>query len=606
MCGIAGALGPADLPPGRLDRVLARMRSRGPDGEGAVRLSLGGAPLVLLHTRLAIVDPQARSDQPFRKDGVTLVFNGEIYNHPELRRELEGLGHRFTTAGDTEVIVEAYRAWGPDAVDRFEGMWAFALHDAGAGRLWLSRDRFGEKPLYTWWRSGMLYFASEVKALAELAGERPAVNPCQLRRYLVNGYKGLYRPGETFFEEVAEFPAAHSACLTTPERPCPKRYWDLSFAPGRMSADEALEGVKDRVARAVELRLRADVPVAIRLSGGVDSNVVTGMALEQGQDVTAFSLVEDDPRYDETAGINLAIAHYDCCSEIVRIPRQGFLDRLGGLVEYFDGPPMTISYYLHALVSEAIHKAGFKVSLGGTGADEVFSGYYDHYLFWLAAMKDRPDFDELVEGWRGTYGRFVRNPHLQDPLAFIRNPQARDHIFLGSERFAGFLTDAFDEPHAEDRYCDDPLRNRMLNELFTETVPVMLHEDDLAAMAWSVENRAPYLDRGLVEFMASVPTEHLVQQGLPKFLLRAAGKGLAPDAILDNPRKQGINAPVTAFVDFSDAQVRESLLADGPIWRYVDRDRASALLGSEIALNSESKFVFSLIAARLFLDRWDA
>lgn len=604
MCGIAGAITSTPLDGTRLAKVLDRMRTRGPDGSGHAVVRLGAGTLSLMHTRLSIVDLDTRSDQPFRKHGLTLIYNGEVYNYPELREELTRLGADFSTTGDTEVILEAYRHWGADAVERFEGMWAFALHDPLRDVVLLSRDRFGEKPLYLWNRPDGLFFASEVKALAVMAGEKPAVNVAQIRRYLVNGYKALYASGETFHEGVFEFPAGAIAEVGSDRQISPRRYWSLGYAPRDMSLEEAVESARKHVIDAIEYRLRADVPVAVRLSGGIDSNVIAGVAQNVlGRKVTAFSVLDDDPRYDETASIRRAVEYFGCEHHAIRIPKDGFLERLEGLIDYFDGPLMTISYYLHALASEAIHHAGFKVSLGGTGADELFSGYYDHYLFWLASQKDRPDFDGLVDEWRGTYGRFVRNPFLQNPRAFIENPTSRDHIFLGAERFAGFLTEPFAEPHRERDYAADPLRGRMLNELFVETVPVMLHEDDLASMAYSVENRAAYLDSRLADFLATVPTRHLIHDGLPKYLLRKAGEGIAAPEIMENPRKQGINAPVTNMIDVTAPEVRCAILDDSPFYDIVDRDKVEAFLGQGASLNSESKFLFSLISAKLFMDR---
>jgi asparagine synthase (glutamine-hydrolysing) len=587
-------------------RALDLMANRGPDGEGIYRAHPDGGRLLLLHTRLSIVDLDARSDQPFVKEGLALVFNGEIYNYPELREELRQAGRSFTTTGDTEVVLEAFRVWGRDALDRFEGMFALALFDEARGTLLLARDRFGEKPLY-WCRGedGALLFASEIKVLAALSGRRPSVDPDQMRRYLVNGYKGLLRQRRTFYSDIHDFPAASCALVVKPSDPKPKSYWQLRYRPDEtMTAEQAVDGARARVHRAIALRLRADVPVAVRLSGGIDSNVIAGVASQvHNHPITCFSIVEDDPRYDETAAIRATLDRLNLDNVQIPIPRENFLERLDDLIGYFDGPPLTISYYLHWLVSQSIHEHGFKLSLGGTGADEVFTGYYDHYLFWLASMKDAPDFDDLVQGWRESYGRFVRNPHLQDPMAFIDQPDNRAHIYLGRERFAEYMTQPFDEPHGEVAYAPSPIRNRLLNELFHETVPVMLHDDDLASMRWSVENRAPYLDRELAEFLFSVPDRHLVQKGLPKYLLREAGRGLVDDAILDNPRKQGINAPVTSFVDFTDRAVRERLLDDGPLFDIVDKSAFETLLDSEVTLNSESKFLFSLVAAKLFLDR---
>lgn len=606
MCGIAGRLAGVALTPDRRDAALWAMRSRGPDGHGALAARApDGRHLDFLHSRLSIIDPVSRSDQPFEKDGLVLIYNGEIYNYPELRAELAGMGHGFATESDTEVLMEAWRAWGAGALDRLVGMFAFALYDRRTGVLVLARDRFGEKPLYLWDRGeDGVYFASEIKVLTAMAGRAPDIDGLHLRRYLVNGYKGLMRDGRTFFEDVRELGAARLLTVRPGGAPEITRYWSLGFKPKVMGRDDAQAAVDEAMTRAASRSMRADVPVAIRLSGGIDSNVLAGLARHRlDAEITCFSLIEDDWRYDESAMIAEGLKGLGVDNHQIRIPGGGFLERLEEMVGYFDGPPLSISYYLHDLVSEAIHEAGFKVALGGTGADEVFSGYYDHALFWLAEMRNAPDLDTYIKDWRGTYGRFVRNPHLQDPRAFIDAPDARDHIFLEADRFASYLVEPFDEPHEEIAFTDAPLRNRMMNELARETVPVMLHDDDLAAMRWSVENRAPYLDRDLVELLFTLPTEHLVQNGLPKALLRNAGRGVAPEAVLSNPRKQGINAPVARMVDFSDKTTRARLLDDGPFFDIVDRAKFEALLSTDVALNSESKFLFSLISARFFVDR---
>ena len=604
MCGIAGAFSIKPLDQARIAQCQSLMLARGPDGHSVTEIDLARQGVVtFLHSRLSIVDLDSRSDQPFEKDGDYIVFNGEIYNFPEIREELEALGHHFRTTSDTEVILSAYRQWGTDCVLRFEGMWAFVIFDSQNSQIFLSRDRFGEKPLYVWELEGVVYFGSEVRHLMALAGRKADVNFQHLRRFLVNGYKALYPSGEDFFKGIRAFSAGSNAVLTEPGPISERRFWQLRFNERKMTRQEAQEGAFEKVKRAIELRLRADVPIALRLSGGVDSNVALAMAQKElGRDVHTFSIVEDDPRYDETASILKAIEYHQCPHDIIQIPKQDFIERLYGLIDYFGKPVMTISYYLHALVSERIHQQGYKVSLGGTGADELFSGYYDHYLFWLAEMHGHQKFDQFVNEWRNSYGKFVRNPFLQDPRAFIDNPKSRDHIFLGADKFSSFLIEPFVEPHSEKSYGAPILRDRMLNEVLDETVPVMLHDDDLSAMAHSVENRAVYLDSQLAEFLFTVPSEYLFGNGLPKYLLRSCGKNIAPREIMENPRKQGINAPVTSFVDFSDKKVQQVLLDDSQVYDILDRAKVEALLNSPVTLNSESKFLFSVISAKMFLD----
>jgi asparagine synthase (glutamine-hydrolysing) len=225
MCAIAGYIGPHPPSPDRLHAASNALRHRGPDGEGTSIHTLGNQSVALVHRRLAIIDLDERSNQPFRVRDKVLVYNGEIYNYLEVRRELEGLGQVFQTSGDTEVLARALDQWGEAGLDRLEGMWAFAWYDQSSGELLLCRDRFGEKPLYLWEQDEGLYYASEVKGLAALAGTWPEVNENHLMRYLVNGYKALYKTRETFFKGVEELPAGTCLHIDPARRGEPRPYW---------------------------------------------------------------------------------------------------------------------------------------------------------------------------------------------------------------------------------------------------------------------------------------------------------------------------------------------------------------------------------------------
>ncbi len=621
MCGIAGMIGPQAPSPERIKATLQALGRRGPDARGHTRHAIGGTMVTLVHTRLAIIDLDERANQPFEWDGLVLTYNGEIYNYVELRRELEDLGHAFTTQSDTEVLVRAWRQWGADALDRFEGMWAFALLDTTAGTLVLSRDRFGEKPLYTWRRGGYLYFASEIKALATLAGAKPVVNDDQVRRYLVNGYKCLHKQPGTFFREVEEFPAAHVAemKLAGKEAPrvAPRAYWRLGCRPTQMTAAEALEGAKARLFESVKMRLRADVPLAFCLSGGVDSATLAAIAARHfGHHIHCFSVIDKDERYDERENIKVMVDWLGCKHFPVRTETKGFTDKffdhMDALIDYRHAPVATISYYVHSFLSEQIGKEGYKVAVSGTAADELFTGYYDHYSMWLAAMATQAetdksiDFDALLADWRSGFGAHVRNPLLQNPLAFHDNPAQRGHILLDQETFEDLMTTPFHENFTEKTYCKELLRNRMLNELLEEIVPVILEEDDRNSMLYSVENRSPYLDRGLADFLSTVPSEHLIHGGFAKWLLRQAGEGLVPDQVRLDKQKRGFNVSVVSVIESvnetDDSKTRERLLADGPIFELVDRERMASFLDQDMTRESYSKFLFSFISAKMFLD----
>ena len=602
MCGIAGSIGVA---PGAAEvrATLAAMRRRGPDASGVHHDQLGPHAVSLLHTRLSILDLDSRSDQPFVDGDLVLVFNGELYNYIELRADLEALGHRFRTRSDTEVVLRACRQYGEAAFDRFEGMWALALLDRKAGTLTLSRDRFGEKPLFYAVWGQTLYFASEVKSLAALAGRAPEVNTRQVQRYLVNGYRALHKGRETFFADVGAMPAASLATLTGPDEPAPQPYWRLAYRPVAMTAAEAVAGARAQLERALKIRLRADVPVAFCLSGGVDSTALATLAARKlGAQLHAFTVVDADERYNESESVAATVRHLGCAHHVAHTSTEGFFARLDDLVAYHDSPVATISYYVHSFLSEEISRLGYKVAISGTGADELYTGYYDHYCFWLAERADDDKYPQLLEQWRQGYGATVRNPLLQDPLAFHRDPGRRDHLYGDRERFNAMQVAPLNEDFAEEAYCDNLLRNRMLNELFHEVVPVILHEDDLNSMRWSVENRSPYLDRGLAEFLFTVPGEHLIRDGFAKWILRASADDVAPRDVIWDKRKRGFNASIDSLVDRDDPDTRDRLLAPGPIFDLVRRDAFEKFVDGDMTDNTRSKYLFSFLSARSFLE----
>lgn len=604
MCGLFGHVGPAPLPEANLTEALGRLGRRGPDHAAWRRWTGPAGAVEVGHTRLSIIDLDPRSHQPFHRGNLWIVFNGEIYNHVELREDLKRRGVRFDTTSDTEVLLALWEREGPAALDRIEGMWAFAIYDDRDESIVLSRDRFGEKPLYVWQDGNDFFFCSEVKGLAALRGRWPAVNPRQIRRFLVNGYKSLHKGTDTFFENVRALPAGHWLRRTRNGRTTETAYWAPRPGPEKdMTFEEAVAGTRDRLVRSVEWRLRADVPLAFCLSGGVDSNALISIAKRRlGFDAHGFTVANTDPRYEEREVIEAAVADLGVRHTWVAAPTENFLENLKRQVDYHDAPVYTISYYLHGLLMEAVHRAGYKVSISGTAADELFTGYFDHHLFYLSEMKNDPAVAAARAHWEREVKPFVRNPFLKDPVRFAANPGFRDHIFLEADEFATYLRGRWREPFAEERYTDNVLRNRMLNELFHEAVPVILHEDDANAMYCSIENRSPYLDRSLFEFSLTIPTRHLIRGGRAKAVLREAVRGIAPDRVLDNPRKVGFNAPVADLLDVNDPAVRDWVLADGPLYDYLVRDKVRALLGKDRLPNSESKMLFNIVSTKMFLE----
>jgi asparagine synthase (glutamine-hydrolysing) len=428
MCGIAGHVGNRRIEPEVLRAALAAMRHRGPDATGIYEHHTGERSVHLLHTRLAILDLDERADQPMRREGRVLCFNGELFNYIEVRRALEREGAGFETRSDTEVLLRCLVNRGVAGLDACEGMWAFALHDQRDGGLLLCRDRFGEKPLFVLERPEGVYFASEIGVLAVLSGCALTVNRHRLHRYLVNGYKSLHKTTDEFFEEVRALAPATVMRIGADGAITESRYWAPSVEPDEgMSRDEAVEGARAALRRAVDVRLRADVPLAFMLSGGVDSNAIVSLARrELGREVHAFTLCSRDERYDEAAPAAASASELGIRHTMVEARGGSFLEDLPALVRHRRAPVSTISYYVHWLLMREVAEAGFRVSVSGTGADEVFSGYYDHHLAYLASLVEAPALRRsALEAWRRHVRPLVRNPFLQDPDLYVDDPAFR-------------------------------------------------------------------------------------------------------------------------------------------------------------------------------------
>ena len=605
MCGIAGYIG--RFPPGHNDlkKTSEVLKHRGPNYEGFYTHKLLDNNVALVHRRLSIIDLDNRSNQPFTYEGTILVFNGEIYNYMEIRKQLKELGHVFKTFGDTEVLAHALHQWGQDALEKLEGMWAFAWYNEESGTMLLSRDRFGEKPLYVWSKNDGLYFASEVKGLAAIANDSPKINENHLIRNLVNGYKSLYKTNETFFLDVKELPPGTCLKIESNGKSFSSNYWKPKFIENNnLSYSDAVDMTREAVINAIKLRMRSDVPIAFCMSGGVDSNSLISVASKILEcEVHGFTIVNTDARYEEQSIVDQSVKELGIKHTSVKLNKHNFLKNLRSLINHHDAPVYTISYYLHWQLMQSIADKGYKVTISGTAADELFTGYYDHHnLYLYEVSKNKILYKKSLENWNKYQEKIVRNPYLRDPNLYLKNPKFRDHNFMHNDLFASCLKERWKESFVETDFTESLLRNRMLNEMFAETVPVILHEDDLNAMYFSMENRSPFLDSSLFDLAYSIPSQFLIKDGRAKAVLRDAMQGIVPDIILKERRKVGFNAPILDLLDLNDPDVKGYLLDDSKIYNLVKKENIEKILKQEHFTNSASKFLFNFLNAKIFLE----
>ena len=607
MCGIAGYYCKKHANNECIGKTLNLMKNRGPDNQDyrVFQTSEDEHHIGLLHARLSIIDLDPRSNQPYTLGCQTIIFNGEIYNYLELRDTLHKRGVVLNTSSDTEVLLHYFRIYGEKCVEFFEGMWAFAVYDTESEKLFLSRDRFSEKPLYYYENDKGFYFGSEIKFLKSLSGESFSINDRHLKRHLAHGYKALYKSEETYFQNVRELKYAENLWITKLGRKEPQKYWTPSCQiDHNMSLVDAVDGTREALLNSVKIRLRADVPLAFCLSGGVDSAAIASIAAKEfGAKITTFSIIDSDKRYNEEENIMATIRDIGCDYHLISATQEDPLSRLRKIIQYHDAPIATISYFVHSLISDAVSNHGFKVSFSGTSADELFTGYYDHFLLHLNEMRQSEYYSQSVNDWSAYIRPYTRNPNLQNPNLYFERPNFRDHIFDASNQIKEYFLEPFKECYSEEHFTENLLKNRMLNELFHEVTPVVLHEDDLNSMLYSVENRSPYLDSNLQSFAYSIPANHLIKDGYGKNVLRKAMKGILNDEVRLDRRKKGFNASINSIIDLEEPSVVDYILDEkSEIFEIIDIKKVTELIKNQFNENHISKFIFNLLNAKIFLE----
>ncbi|MBF0326112.1 MAG: asparagine synthase (glutamine-hydrolyzing) [Alphaproteobacteria bacterium] len=523
--------------------AIARVAHRGPDGEGWEQLDTPAGPLTLGHRRLSIIDRSPAGAQPMASaDGrLRLVYNGEIYNHVELRAELENQGHQFRTRTDSEVILAAYDQWGADFPSRLNGMFAIVLWDASRRTLLAVRDRFGVKPLY-WGHFGEgIAFASELKQFAAVPGFTAGIDQDMARDFLAFGL--LDHDDRTLIQEVRQLGAGDMVELDLGGRrpgPVTPRRWYVPSAALAIRSGEAPEYLAWLLTDSVRLRLRADVSVGVCLSGGLDSSAIACLAAGQTEGpITTVSACYDDPAVDERRYIHAVTAAITATAIEVFPQADQVPDLIDRIVHAQDGPFSGTTVFAQWCVFEAARQAGVKVMLDGQGADELLAGYHPAFAAYHAGLaRDRRWWRLAAEmaGRRRRHG-----------VSFLRQgAEAANAAFRPTiHRFLRTATPNWLQPgrHAPSLPATPDLPSFLRSQFSRTSLPMLLHWEDRNSMAHGVEARLPFLDYRLVEFCANLADDAKIRDGETKWILRQAMVDILPAAIRQRQDKIGFATP---------------------------------------------------------------
>jgi asparagine synthase (glutamine-hydrolysing) len=564
MCGIAGIVAPKGFEPSVLVEMTHLIRYRGPDGYGFAfigsgdaaggeiihnegRLPVNPSPTIGLgNRRLAILDTSSAGDQPMQIDDgrFCITFNGEIYNYKEIREELQQAGHRFRTGTDTEVILRSYQQWGPECLQRFNGMWAFALWDNARQRLFCARDRFGVKPFFYALYDGNFYFASEIKQILQASSMPRRANSQAIFALLEWGLAD--HSAETFFEGVRQLPGGHTLTLDLSDSVSPviRRYWELRVQQQiKLAPEEATEEFHHRFKNAVKIRLRSDVPVGVCLSGGLDSSAILCQAKEIAPEVQfqTFSACFEDRAIDEREYMTAAATATGSVVHPTFPKGHEFWDSIESMLFHHDEPLGAARTFSQWQLMRSARQQGIPVILGGQGGDEALCGYqkYQYFYFWHLLRAGNPRLIREFAMWlrNGTSTHGVIAAASRYLPAALRRPFSPAERLCNAE-FRRNVSFSGTKPGGAGSIAE-----RQKIDMTYSGLPAFLRHEDRNSMAHSVETRHPFLDYRLVEFAVNCSPELKLHDGWSKWILRNAMKGILPDKIRLRKTKLGFDAP---------------------------------------------------------------
>lgn len=522
MCGIFAAYSPSGKLPNNaaLNAAVSSVSHRGPDAIGFFR----DDSCYLGHTRLAIVGLEAKSNQPFHFESLSIVYNGEVYNFLELREELRKFGYSFDTNSDTEVIIKAFHCWGHSCFSKFNGMWAMVIYNRSDNTLTVSRDRFGQKPLFLTRKGGVIFFASEFHQLVEFSDRE--IDFGLIQRFL---REGMYEShGRTFMTGVEEFPKAHTVVFNNSLQPIGEQYWHYWNGEVKPVTQESLEEFRSILEDAVRVRLRSDVPYSLMLSGGVDSTIIAAIVRkfvgsEKSIKAFTYSSVDQDDESEYAKHIADEL-NLDLTTRTQSNFAEEYLSRLRALVYNMGRGHSSPAIVSLDCLQESVNQAGIKIAIDGQGADELLAGYptYHPVLLWHYLLSGQ--FAQLPGLARDAF----KNGSLNSLLVFARNmlPESLKKFgrrLYGYERFFSEIPDRQHSliiPRAEINTMNPDRLNRYLNWQHDLGLSNLLFYGDIVSMRNSVENRSPFMDYRLIDFSFRHSAALKVDHGRNKRVLR--------------------------------------------------------------------------------------
>ena len=610
MCGFVGEISKKKkIDKNIFEKCLNLISHRGPDSKKFFFISNYSINISMGFNRLSILDNHPRSDQPFEYKNLIIMFNGEIYNYKEHKIYLESKGYKFVTKSDTEVFAISFYHYGIECLKFFEGMFAFSVYNKKLNKFFFGRDHFGEKPLFYYHKNKEFYFSSEVSPLIKMI-PNIQLNIKKMYEYLFYNYRVRFKNSESFFKDIKLLePHTYIELDLNNLNLKKKKYWNLRISNKETRFDILQSEINDLLIRSIKNTLNFDQKFCFLMSGGLDSNTIISISKTLlNKNLNCYTFISPNKKYNEFDNVKKISEYLKLNSHSVKFPTNKD-DNLNFLIEVISqrkSPLSTFTDIINNFLFKQISQDGYKVIISGNGSDEIFGGYISHFLMYLRTLKNNndSDFKSSLKFWLHNNLKYIKNDNFRNYKKFLNSKNPLN--FYYKNEFLNFSKLKCNQIFYKDiDKSNNDLKNLMYNDLFYNSVPLVCYEDDLNAMAYSMENRNPYLNKSLVEKVFSYNYKYLFNKNSSKSILRNISANTLPKFLLNQKNKYGLNCTFDDFLDTKSSNLRNIFLNNNEIMdSFVEKKYINNLLKSNKKNATENAFLFKYLNLIIFIENY--
>ena len=606
MCGISGIITKEKIKDQKIKKLLSLMKNRGPDGQQFFHINNNKFNYYLFFSRLSILDLNMRSMQPFRFKNLVLIFNGEIYNYLEIRKTLKSYGYTFQTNSDTEVLIKAWDKWGEECLNKFDGMWAFAILNVKNFNLYISRDIFGEKPLYYSRFKNKIIFGSQVNYLSLLMDNEIKVNYEKVKKFLFNGYKSINYDDNSFFKGIKKVNSSSLIKFNSNLVQTTKKYYKLKFSQKKYNEKELFKELSYEFDNSLKKRLRSDVKKSFLISGGVDSNsIIASSKIKFNEKIHSYSILSSSKFHNENYFIKLASRISDKSKFLNLNKTQSILSKnFDKMNEFHYAPIQSLSSVLTFSLANYIKKDNYKITFSGIGGDELFLGYYKHYIYYLNQLSKNHN-KLILETWKKNIFPIIKNPYLK---SYKNINEKNINRYKFNYDFAKLFFKNYKmidiKKYNNELVFKNLIKNDQYQDIFKEVIPVMLDQDDLNFMHHSIENRSPLLSKKILELAFKIPDKLNFKDGFAKYPLRKIMKNIVAKEILNNRSKVGFSTTLNNITKIDNKKFEKIIFKSDFLKKFLNINFVKKnLKNSQSIVNSQQ--MFNIYSTAKFLNKFE-